>query len=343
MKVQFYKAESRLFDLFKFGKILFLNGDEKEYDETYQQWIKDIQKNLEKERIHITLFYQTDEYATHDLNQLLFNAFPLFGYTKDSYFKYLLSQSSDVLKTKLYEALVTSSQASVDQYPNPITFIQNLETDNAYKWQLLLLIDHPLKVIEDFKRWIDSIEPLFDQYYQSYEQAVANLGVSLESTLQHGGSESVELLSKGRIKGLLQNTNTVHLLISVMFKYEVMINPKKDILNLIWGLNMEEAFKTMAEKDISSSDKRVLVFKNLGDKTRYEVIKLISSGMTSVKEIASKIGVSSATISYHISELLKSNIVTLENQNKKFSYVIDYDYLAEIFEALKQDLNFPIS
>ena len=104
---------------------------------------------------------------------------------------------------------------------------------------------------------------------------------------------------------------------------------------------MEEAFKKMKEINDNKINERVQVFKNLGDRTRYEVLKLIASGETSTKEIANRLGVTSATVSYHINNFLTSKVIKLDKSNTRFGYVVDYDLLNEIIEGLKEDLQFP--
>lgn len=82
----------------------------------------------------------------------------------------------------------------------------------------------------------------------------------------------------------------------------------------------------------------VLIFKNLGDKTRYEVVKLIATGESSTKKIATALEVSSATISYHLSALVTAKIIRLDKSNNKFRYVLDWDSIESAFNSLKEDM-----
>ena len=71
------------------------------------------------------------------------------------------------------------------------------------------------------------------------------------------------------------------------------------------------------------------------------MLKLIVSGETSTKKIAKALDVSSATISYHINNILAAKIIKMDKSNNKFGYVIDYELLEETIEEFKKDLNFP--
>ncbi len=106
----------------------------------------------------------------------------------------------------------------------------------------------------------------------------------------------------------------------------------------IWGLNMEEVFKLLKDKKENKLNDRIQIFKNLGDKTRYQVLKLIASGEYSTKKIATALDVSSATISYHLNALVTAKIIRIEKNNNRIEYVIDKNLLEEAMEDLKNDL-----
>lgn len=53
------------------------------------------------------------------------------------------------------------------------------------------------------------------------------------------------------------------------------------------------------------------------------------------------LGVSSATISYHINNFLTSKVLKLDRSNDKFGYVVDYELLEDVIEEFKKDMNFP--
>jgi DNA-binding transcriptional ArsR family regulator len=105
---------------------------------------------------------------------------------------------------------------------------------------------------------------------------------------------------------------------------------------------MEKSFEKIQELHENKMIQRVKIFKSLGDQTRYETLRLLAQGITSIKDIASQLNVSSATISYHINEFLTSGVVIISrDKNKKAGYIVDYHRIEEVIENLKKDLNFP--
>jgi predicted transcriptional regulator len=82
----------------------------------------------------------------------------------------------------------------------------------------------------------------------------------------------------------------------------------------------------------------ITTFKNLGDTTRYKVLKNISNGITSTKDIANSLGVSSATVSYHINQLNTSKILKLERVNGKYINSVNIEWINNCISKLKKDL-----
>ena len=57
----------------------------------------------------------------------------------------------------------------------------------------------------------------------------------------------------------------------------------------------------------------------------------------SAKEIAQMLGVSQATISYHISNLVTSKILVLDKNEGKFAYRVNFEHLESVYQAMRED------
>jgi DNA-binding transcriptional ArsR family regulator len=66
-----------------------------------------------------------------------------------------------------------------------------------------------------------------------------------------------------------------------------------------------------------------------------KIIRLLSTRPWYVNELAEELGLSAASISYHVSMLTMLNIVTLEKSNQKAYYSLNKDRLNELFEEAK--------
>ena len=71
-------------------------------------------------------------------------------------------------------------------------------------------------------------------------------------------------------------------------------------------------------------------FKALADANRREILTMLKIGRMSAGEIASKFNMTNATISYHLSQLKKADLIT-ETKEKNFIY---YELNVSVFEEI---------
>ena len=71
-------------------------------------------------------------------------------------------------------------------------------------------------------------------------------------------------------------------------------------------------------------------FKALSDPVRREILVMLKSGSKSAGEISSKFDLTQASVSYHLSQLKKAELIT-ENKQKNFIY---YELNASVFEEV---------
>ena len=71
-------------------------------------------------------------------------------------------------------------------------------------------------------------------------------------------------------------------------------------------------------------------FKALGDPVRREILVMLKSGRLSAGEIASRFDMTQATVSYHLSQLKKAELIT-ENKQQHYIY---YELNASVFEEV---------
>lgn len=71
-------------------------------------------------------------------------------------------------------------------------------------------------------------------------------------------------------------------------------------------------------------------FKALSDSNRREILTMLKDGRMSAGEIASKFDMTNATISYHLSQLKKADLI-IEKKEKNFIY---YELNISVFEEI---------
>jgi len=356
MKVNFNLKVSKILDYLKFPRVYLYSEEQNSDDDAliefitkdaYKHFIEDMIIKLKPFSTTIKKFYSNDVYSNYDFVGMLLHAFPVYDFEDVySYFDYLVKTEDQLFRNKIMESLLTIEDRSLKQdvvvnEQNAMEFINNLKIDSASKWQMLMMIQNPKLYLVELIELLKKVENYFYQYFDQYIKQVEQVGQALAKDLETNPNETFSEITYNLVKFDFTQDETCHIYVSALFPYTLSFIDREQS-RFIWGVEMRYAFERLHAFNDDKTTQRVKVFKALGDKTRYEALKLLAKGVTSVKDIASELDVSSATISYHINEFLTSGIISLnKDQKQKTGYVVDYKRLEEVILELKKDLSFP--
>lgn len=366
MKFKFYPKESRLYDFLLFPRLVFYieeyKKNSKDYNfgqlisDDYLDFIRKVEAELLPYKEEIEEFYYMHDYSRYDFIELVFRLNNIFGYKDEiSYLDMLEGLEENEIKISIVYSIMSYNEDFqlyskevikhtkniVSSEEKLISFIKDLPIDSSIKWDLFVVLKSPKDHMNKYVSLMKKIFPIFNQIYISYEGKINEYGKYLTDFLNKHGSKGLSNISYSIIDPKLMEPDKNNILISITGAYNVRIMGSTEKNYIAWGLKIEEAFKQMKEINENKTNERVQIFKNLGDKTRYEVVKLIAAGESSTKVIAEALNVSSATISYHLNNLVTSKIIKLDKYNGKYGYIIDYKLLEDVIWGFKEDLNFP--
>lgn len=209
------------------------------------------------------------------------------------------------------------------------------------KWWYLKLLNQPQAAIDDYFGWLDKIEPIFNVLWNKHSAQADGMADYLVRDINANGlaviKPFIEFFSKNTtpFEAVLSGDDkTVQLLISLVYTtgLGVHYNPASAKRYLIFGIDWQNSLIKIDNFQQQWRKNKITLFKNLGDQTRYEVFMAILNGADNNKELAKKLGVSSATISYHINQLVVADILQYDMAKTRFGYVVNK---AKIVESLR--------
>lgn len=363
MRFKFYPKESKLYDFLNFPRLIFYNEEEEAKDilnelqmTDYKAFINDAENRLAPYKKEIEKFYFSDFFHRYNFINLITRTYSIFGFENElEYLNMLLTLEDNEIVRAVVHSLITINEEHTyysddaveeaerisSNKERLISYIKELPIEAATKWNLFLIVEEAKGYMKAYVDLMLKILPIFQSIYSVYEAEIIEYGERLTSFLNKEGPKALEDITFSILKADLIDSEETNILISLVYSYVISIMTSVKIRYLAWGLKMEEAIQQMKEINENKMNERIQVFKNLGDKTRYEVLKLIALGKSSTKEIANSLGVSSATISYHISNLLTSKIIKLDKIDNKHIHVVDYKFLEGIIKDFMEDIRFP--
>lgn len=350
MNCNFDLKSSILYDQLSFPTLLFNDPNwnkESSYDialfksgETYISLLKDIRSSLTPYEEDIKYFFSTNQTPMSDLIDIIIDAYPLTGFNSlEEYFDHLMNTNNTDLIKKCVFAVNNLTEEDIDynDCDNDIDFIQKINLEQRLKWLLLLFFQNPKKELEKLKDLYKKLLPYHNQYYS--DQEVQMVGQYVEQQINSMDPEKHKALTHGIYDLSVLTETNITIYVSYWHMFSLIVSKNQNDTTLIWGIKLQEAFSEIDRLGKDKINKVTKLFKSLSDPNKFRILKLISSGETKIKEIARIIGVSSATVSYHISDLFTMGIIKFKAQTKSLGYQINKEALDEAWDFIMTELN----
>ena len=295
---------------------------------------------LESYKDNILYFYKDDAlrmFFVNVKNVLRYHSF-------DEYAKVLHSMDEGQIKQQLMTTIVKQDEeeASVEDKVVELLgnqfafldFLKNLPIDDTVRWNYFTIMSQPKKFVEDFISLHQTLEPIFEKVYAEYLPILEKSYQEFETTIQEHPTILAEAFSGTKV---IEEIDWASDEISVIPTLLLSDFYFQDSEILILGAKSLEVIQRVIQTRLDKQQERINVFKNLGDKTRYQIFCEIAKGTKSVKKIAEQLGITSATVSYHINELVLSNLVVQGWNKKDCTQAIHTELITEVMNGLMED------
>lgn len=295
---------------------------------------------LEPYKDKILYFYKDDAlrmFFVNVKNVLRYHSF-------DEYAKVLHSMDEGQIKQQLMTTIVKQDEeeASVEDKVVELLgnqfafldFLKNLPIDDTVRWNYFTIMSQPKKFVEDFISLHQTLKPIFEKVYAEYLPILEKSYQEFEITIQEHPTILAEAFSGTKV---IEEIDWASDEISVIPTLLLSDFYFQDSEILILGAKSLEVIQRVIQTRLDKQQERINVFKNLGDKTRYQIFCEIAKGTKSVKKIAEQLGITSATVSYHINELVLSNLVVQGWNKKDCTQAIHTELITEVMNGLMED------
>lgn len=219
---------------------------------------------------------------------------------------------------------------------NMLKFIKNLNISSSLKWNLLNFIEDTKYYTNDLADFIEAYVPQYHKRMKKYQKYKDERINYYRDKINKEGINYIKNLGRD-VFNYEADFEEVHVSViffnSVSFVYEDIA----DKLYILLGINVEDTFKKFCGD--TELENNLLFFKNLSDKTRFGIIRLLSKRDYYGLELAEQLGITTATVSYHMSYLLASKMVHIERKDHKAYYTLDKETFKKSIEFLNKDLN----
>lgn len=229
-----------------------------------------------------------------------------------------------------------NAETSFDEF---IHRLQQLDLPDSYRWQLVELSSHwdnHQQVVEDilargtalFNEVVHLAQPLIDQWYDSLQ---ASLTTQADHTL-HVGRASIRL-SADRDYSIYPALESCNGTAAMIFE------PSAPTLpffagRVFYGVLCDPIAARIEQ--LQQGDNALLRgLRALGDKQRLLIFRALAEAPRYSGELVKLTGLSPATISHHMGELLRAGLVDMEDAGSRVVYHIDQNGLTDLADAVR--------
>ena len=295
---------------------------------------------LEPYKDNILYFYKDDALRMFFVN--VKNV--LRYYSFEEYAEVLHLMDEEKIKKQLMTTIVKQDEeeASVEDKVTELLgnqfafldFLKNLPIDDTVRWNYFTIMSQPKKFVEDFISLHQILKPIFEKVYAEYLPILEKSYQEFETTIQEHPTILAEAFSGTKVIEEIDWASDEIAVIPTLLLSDFFF---QDSEILILGAKSLEVIQHVIQTRLDKQQERINVFKNLGDKTRYQIFCEIAKGAKSVKGIAEQLGITSATVSYHINELVLSNLVVHGWNKKDCTQAIHTELITEVMNGLMED------
>lgn len=327
--------------------ILKKNRDEERPSSQLEQQLEEIVEEMRHMSVPLEIYMDKILYFYKDdvLRMFFINVKTLLRYRSfDEYVEFLQSMDEVLIKKQLMTSIVKQDEEELvveDKVEELVgnqfaflDFLKYLPIDDTLRWNYFTIMSQPKKFVEDFISLHQTIKPIFDKVYAEYLPILEKSYTEFEATIHEHPTILAEAFTGTKEIEEIDWTSDEISVIPTLLLSDFFF---QDSEILLLGAKSLEVIQHFIQTRLDKQQERINVFKNLGDKTRYQIFCEIAKGTKSVKKIAEQLGITSATVSYHINELVLSNLVVQGWNKKDCLKVIHTELITEVMNGLMED------
>jgi DNA-binding transcriptional ArsR family regulator len=237
-------------------------------------------------------------------------------------------KEDDAAKEKINEILKSDIKI--------LDLIESLKVDDNMKWKLLKLINNSEKWLREFLQFIEEYISQYVQVMEKYEKSIQVFNNYIEENINNSGIKFLEKILGNFKDAFLKFDDYEEIYVNTIFFNSIScgFHESGKNLHIFLGRDFEATTKRLSGENVF--EKNINIFKNLCDKTRFNILNYLMDGEVYSQEIANKYGISMATVSYHMNYLASVNLVKSEKRAQKTYYFVNKDTLRESIEFLKK-------
>lgn len=229
-------------------------------------------------------------------------------------------------------ALQQETQRVIDRY-SFTDFIKTLDISDGAKWCLYCFSENIRNNLAEAADLINEYSSIYNREMDRHSKKREGLDKEIENRINKENVSFLGELLRGSID--FSQYDEIHISAALLHYHSLYFYSRKNKGFMYIGCKYEGFMgKLEGENEI---ERNLNIFKNLSDRTRYEILKLLLKRDYFGQEIAQELNITTATVSYHMNYLAAVRLVEITRKDHKAYYRLNKETIRACTNFLNRE------
>lgn len=255
----------------------------------------------------------------------------------EEYIEYIRNLDERTVKIKILRFLNDDKDVNEDLLmtnDSVVSLINSFKISSSVKWEVYQFIQDHESYMKELLDFLTGYLKVFNNVVKEYKDITNNFDNYVEKNLKDKG---IEFINEFTLRDMEVSEDSLYVTTMFFNSHSFIVFHRENGVYVNIGIDSEETIKKL--QGAGEIENNLNIFKSLSDGTRFEILRMISQKEMYGQEIAERLGITMATITYHMNFLLGTNIVKVQPEGRKIYYSLNKDtirksvrFLSNIFD-----------
>ena len=245
----------------------------------------------------------------------------------------ILKLSQEEVEGAMRTMLASESDGHREKTLSLMELLEKTDKMPADKWYWSLAIRNPLETVQQSVHLLDKLLPIYQPYFEQARSDREKFAEEFDIEKLYRDSKQLSMTS---LDVLGVETAQFFVLSPWNYWFAYYGNDQFDHMKvaLLASCRIDQMMLSNDELDL---DDLTTALKVISDSTRYQVLVELTKPYAKSKDIAERLAITGAAVSFHTQKLINSDLLLFNAKDKNVKYSVNRDLLQQVINKLKED------
>ena len=245
----------------------------------------------------------------------------------------ILKLSQEEVEGAMRTMLASESDGHREKTLSLMELLEKTDKKPADKWYWSLAIRNPLETVQQSVHLLDKMLPIYQPYFEQARSEREKFAEEFDIEKLYRDSKQ---LSMTGLDVLGVETAQFFVLSPWNYWFAYYGNDQFDHMKvaLLASCRIDQMMLSNDELDL---DDLTTALKVISDSTRYQVLVELTKPYAKSKDIAERLAITGAAVSFHTQKLINSDLLLFNAKDKNVKYSVNRGLLQQVINKLKED------